>query len=265
MWYIYIHYIYDKQSTWLKITIPPARKCMKQKNTTASSKHLRALYLKSFTSLMLEVSSFTFKLSFKDLGVPKSIDVLDVLKVYPLNIGNDYPDDYIWKTPFGGQGDSPRRSYHHVAGWPRSASGWGWWRRVGTTPCCCRRHRPRRAVRSGDGRPHPLAIWSIRSQNSMPKYNKNQQESQAVGVGKILMAQRQGSKHQVVCFAPSARSPFTLPWAWLSTGLHWNWPCVNGENDDPPLELGYPIFRQTHKMIWPTWKRGWSFPCRNRS
>jgi hypothetical protein len=68
---------------------------MKQKNTTASSKHLRALYLKSFTSLMLEVSSFTFKLSFKDLGVPKSIDVLDVLKVYPLNIGNDYPDDYI--------------------------------------------------------------------------------------------------------------------------------------------------------------------------
>ena len=93
--YIYIYYIYDKQSTWLKITIPPARKCMKQKNTTASSKHLRALYLKSFTSLMLEVSSFTFKLSFKDLGVPKSIDVLDVLKVYPLNIGNDYPDDYI--------------------------------------------------------------------------------------------------------------------------------------------------------------------------
>jgi hypothetical protein len=31
------------------------------------------------------------------------------------------------------------------------------------------------------------------------------------------------------------------------------------------LELGYPIFRQMHKMIWPTWKRGWSFPCRNRS
>lgn len=212
---------------------------------------------------MLEVSSFTFKLSFKDLGVPKSMDVLDVFQVYPLNLGNDYPDDYIWKTPFGGE-------IHHVevtttvAGWPRSASGWGWWRRVGTTPCCCRRHRPQRAVRSGGGRPHPQAIWSIWSQNSMPKYNKIKRRAEPWELGKSSWLS-QGSKHQVVCFAPSARSPFTLPWAWLSTGLHWNWQCVDGENDDPPLEMGYPIFRQMHKMIWPTWKRGWSFPCRNRS
>ena len=165
---------------------------------------------------------------------------------------------------------SGAREIHHLevttfAGRPRSASGWGWWRRVGTTPCCCRRHRPRRAVRSGGGRPHPQAIWSIWSQAiQCQNTTKIKRRAEPWELGKSSWLS-QGSKHQVVCFAPSARSPFTLPWAWLSTGLHWNWQCVNGENYDPPLEMGYPIFGQMHKMIWPTWKRGWSLPCRNRS